>query len=121
MVRPMQKKWTVWLRVIIVTVAIPALVLSALPTPPEPDQDYISTQSIATLPAGAGVVGDVLVQPVPDTNCDTGQTCLLVIIPSNDLALIRPGDSPNHPVVTHYKTSGAGNLPFHPPRILSQV
>ena len=121
MVRPIQKKWTVWLRVIIVTVAIPALVLSALPTPPEPDQDYISTQSIATLPGDTGVVGDALAQPAPDTNCNPGQTCLLVIIPSSDLALTGLGDSQNHPVVTHYKTHGAGNLPFHPPRILSQV
>ena len=117
----MQKERTVWLRVVTVAVAIFAIVIAALPMSPGVDSHAPSSESIAVLAGDAGVAGDTATQPGPDTQCLVGLACLLAIVPSSDLAFARLVEAAERVTTARHKTSGASDLPFHPPRILSRV
>jgi len=116
----MTKNWAVWLRAVTVTAAVMAILVSALAISPEVDHHAPPTQSTVASGADTGVIGDGPTQPAPTTNCHSGNSCILAIMPGYELVLARFDGAPELLRVTGYRPSGAANLPFHPPRILSQ-
>lgn len=109
------------MRVMTLAVAIFAFVISDLPMSPDIGSHAPISQSIAASAGDAGVADDAAAQPAPNTKCHVGHGCLLAIVPSIDLSFTHPVDAAERPIAALRKTSGAGYLHFHPPRILSRV
>jgi len=117
----MQKNWVIWMRVVTITAAVMAILVSALGMSQEIDHHVLPTQSAIVSSLDAGVADDGLAQAAADTNCHVGHSCSVAIMPGNELALTRFDSAPELPREPGHQPSGAGNLPFHPPRFLSQV
>jgi len=119
MIRKMQKSWSGWMRVMTVTAAVLAIFVSAFALSPESDLRVLPAHSAAIFAAGANSHGAA--QPASDTDCHIGYSCTLVIFPGTDLSLTRFRNAPVALAVVNHPPSVAADLPFHPPRILSQV
>ncbi len=117
----MQKNWGVWMRAVTVTAAIVTILVTALAMSPEIDHHDPSTQPDIALVVGTDAVNIVFVQPVPDTACHGGLSCVLAIMPSDGLAVTRRETAQEFPRLMRDNPSRAGYLPFQPPRNLSQV
>jgi hypothetical protein len=109
------------MRAVTIAAAVMAILFSALTTLPEIDHQILSSRPVVASVADSGAFDDGSVQPEPDAKCHVGHSCLLVIIPGNEIAIAHFDGVPEFPRVTGYAPSGAGELPFHPPRLLSQV
>jgi len=121
MFRSLQKNWVIWMRLVTVTAAVMAILVSALAISPDVDHDVLPTQSTIVSLLDAGVADDGFAQPVADTNCHVGHSCSVAIMPGSELALTRFDSAPELPREPGHQPSGAGYVPFHPPRFLSQV
>ena len=117
----MQRNWAIWMRAVTVAAAVTAILASALAMPPEIDHRNLTAQPAVASTAGGGVIVDRAAQPGPDRNCHSGHSCILVNLPTNDLALTRFDSAPEISRETGFLSSAAENMLFHPPRILSQV
>ena len=117
----MQRNWVIWMRAVTVTAAIMAILVSALPMSPEIDDHFLPAHPAATSGADVGAINDGVARPASHTICHIGHGCMLVILPANDLALMRFDSAPGLSRVTGYLPSVAGDIPFHTPRILLQV
>jgi hypothetical protein len=117
----MQRNWTVWMRAVIVTAAALTILVSALLTPPEIDHHFLPTQAAVASAYDIGAADDGPLQLATETNCHIGHSCTLVIMPDDQLALTRFNGAPELRRTRQYNPSRAGDTPFHPPRILSQI
>ena len=120
MFRSISTNWVVWLRAVTVTVAVAAILVSALAISPEINLHVLPAQTAAVV-ADAGVVEDGPADPAQGTTCHVGHSCMPGVVPDSELALIRFESAPGIPRATGYQTSVAGYLPFHPPRAAFQV
>ena len=116
-----KKKWVIWLQVVTITAAIFAVLFASFAMSPEIDNRITILQTTITLAADSGFGDDMPMQSVADTKGHISHTCLLVIKPDNDLALVGLVSSPETPLTEQYKASGAGFIFFRPPRIFSQA
>jgi hypothetical protein len=121
MFRSVQRNWVIWMRTVTVTAAILAIVFSALSLSSELDHRFLPTQDSITLDTELSIANDGHAASEAETSCHAGYSCLFVILPSNDLALTRLHSALPLFHLASYLPSQAGNLPFQPPRTLSQV
>ena len=117
----MKQNLGIRMRAATIAAAVMAILFSALTTLPEIDHQLLPTQSVVASVAESGAVDVGPAQPAPVSKCHVGHSCLLVIIPSNEIAIAHFDGVPEFARVTGYAPSGASYLPFHPPRLLSQV
>lgn len=119
MFRSMQQNWVAWMRVATVTAAVIAILASAFVASPEIDHLLLHEQSAIALTANASVIDGGSAQD--DRNCHIGHSCTLVILPTNDLTFLRLGTARELSRVKGHPPSAVGDMPFHPPRVLSLV
>lgn len=121
MFRSMQKNWVIWIRAVAGAAAGLAILVSALAMSQEIDHRVLPTQPAVASAADVGLADGSHADPAADADCHVGHSSMLAIMPSNDMALTCLDSAPELPRATRYLPSVAGYLPFHPPRILSQV
>ena len=121
MFRSMQRNWVIWMRTVTVTAAILAILFSALAHSSELDHRVLPTQGDVTSDTVLGLGDDGHAVSTAETGCHAGHSCMFVILPSNNLALTRFHFALQLFHLASYLPSQAGNLPFQPPRTLSQV
>ena len=109
------------MRTVTITVAVLAVVASAISMSPETDRRVLPAQPAVASVADVSMVDSGAAQPAPVARCHIGHDCMLVILPYDDLAVTRLASTPELARLTDFQHSGTGYLPFHPPRILSQV
>ncbi len=121
MFRSMQKNWIAWMRVATVTAAVVAILVSAFVMSPEIDHRLLDEQPAVASAANVSAIDGGAALSVQDINCHIGHSCTLVILPTNDLALLRLDTAPELFRVKGHPPSVVGDMPFHPPRVLSLV
>lgn len=121
MVRSLQRKLVVWMRAVTVTGAVLAILVSAFAMTPEIDHRLQLAQTAVSSGTDSDANDNHDVQPAPDTKCHVGHGCITVIMPGNQLAFTNTDGAPEFFRATDYPPFLAGDMPFHPPRILSQV
>lgn len=117
----MQRNWAIWMRAVTVAAAVTAILASALAVSPKINHRDLTAQPAVASAAGGGVIVDRAAQPGSDRNCHSGHSCILVNLPTNDLALTRFDSAPEISRETDFLPSAAEKMRFHPPRILSHV
>lgn len=121
MFRSMQKNWVAWMRVATVTAAIMAILVSAFAMSPEIDRRFLNAEPAVASAANVSAIDGGAAQSTQDRNCHIGHSCTLVILPTNDLALLRLDTAPELSRGKGHLPSVVGDMPFHPPRVLSLV
>lgn len=121
MFRSMQNNWFIWMRVVTVTVAAMAILVSALAISSAVDHHVLTNQPSVASAVDVSVADDGAANPEADANCHIGYGCILAIMPGEVPALTGFERAPERPRVTGYQPSAAENLPFHPPRFFSRV
>jgi len=111
----------VWMRAVTVTAAIIAIFGAALVLFPAIDHHDMPNQTVSTSMAQADNSGDTIQPSEPDSNCQIVQSCAVAVMPGGDPVLTPPDAATERPRAAAYNPSGTRNMPFHPPRILSQV
>jgi len=111
------------MRAVTVAAAVMAILVSALAMSPGIDHRLLPAQAGVASPVNSGVVVvNGPAQSTPDASCHFGHSCTFLILPSNNLASMTRFDGAPEPLYTkQYQPSRAGDMPFHPPRLLSQV
>ena len=121
MFRSMQRNWVIWMRTVTVTAAILAILFSALAHSSELDHRVLPTQGDVTSGTDLSLADDGHADSSSGTGCHAEHSCMPVIIPSNDLALMRVHSALQLFHLAGNLPSQAGYPPFQPPRTLSQV
>lgn len=116
----MAKNQAVWMRVVTVTSAVIAILVSALAMSPEIDRRVLPSQLAVASVAGAAVVDSNLAQSEPAINCHIGHSCSVTIMLPNVSAFAHFYGAREFPRIEGYQSSGAVFPLFHPPRDLSQ-
>jgi hypothetical protein len=109
------------MRTVTVTAAVMAILVSAFSISLDIDHRLPSTRLGVISVADIGAINDLATQPAPDTKCLTGDNCRLMFLPTKCLALIRFDSESAFSHLAGYLPFLAPDVPFHPPRILSQV
>jgi len=109
------------MQAVIVTAAVLSILVSAFAKLPEFDHRAQTAQLEVISVVNEGVADDDAGLRGSVRKCDIGHGCIFVILPSNELAVTGFDGAPEFPRLTGHQPSKAGYLPFHPPRILSQV
>lgn len=121
MFRTVQKKWNAWVRMVTITSASLAILFSAFAVSPEIDHRFLPSQYSVASAVDVNAANGGTTKSAQDTNCHTGHSCTLVILPADDIALLDIDAVPELARVATGHRSVAKDVPFHPPRILSQV
>ncbi len=108
------------MRVVTVTAAVIAILVSALAVSPEIDHHVLPSQLAVASVADAGVVDSNLAQSEPAINCHIGHSCTAAIMLPNETAFAHFYGAREFPRIEGYQSSGAVYPLFHPPRDLSQ-
>ena len=109
------------MRAVTIAVAILAILVSALAMSPDINQRVLFSHPAVASMSDTDVADHGSTLPAPDTKCHVGHSCTLVIMPSSEILLASFDSAPDFSPVTGYHSSISGYLPFHPPRILSQI
>lgn len=121
MFRTMETKWVVWIRAVTASVAVLAILVSALSMSPEINHRILPEHPAVASVADVGPADDGAAKHAGDTKCHIGHSCILAIMPSNESTLTHFERAPDFRRAISYLSSAAEYLLFHPPRILSQV
>ena len=121
MFRSMQKKLVVRMRAVTISAAIMAIFVSAFAMSPEINHRALSAQPAIASVTDTGVIDDGPGHVASESNCHLGHSCILVIMPGDEMALTRFEGAAELPQTTLYKSSRVEVMPFPPPRILSLV
>jgi hypothetical protein len=117
----MTKNWVIWMRVVTLSAAALAILVSALAMSPEIARHVLAKQPVVASAAEVSVVNVSVLNPLTDTKCHGGFGCTVAIIPNTEFALTRFGSAPNFSRLAGYKPSRVGYLPYYPPRFPSQA
>jgi len=98
-----------------------AIVVTALTMSQEIEHRVLPAQAAVALAVDVGLSDGSHADPAADADCHVGHSSMLATLPSKHSAFKRLDDAPELLRATAYLPSVAGDQPFHPPRILSQV
>lgn len=109
------------MRVVLIAAAVIAILASVLPMASQPDHHIQIAQLAATSAVFPNIISDTPALATTGAHCHIGQSCMFLVLPINNLIIAEANSAPEFPHVTGYLPSAQVDMPFHPPRILSQV